>query len=311
MNTRCHSSKQHLSEIYFTLSHQHEAMTILENSTLKIAVKNNGAELCSLYNKQSQIEYLWQAGKEWPKHSPVLFPIVGQLKNNTYRYQDKTYTLERHGFARNLAFNVTEVKSDSIRLTLKEQDATLAVYPFHFILNISYQLHENTLKVIYEIVNTGKDSMPFSIGAHPAFNVPLNKGENYNDYFLIFNKTENAGRWLLQNGLLDSEVEFFKSSNQLPLTKELFSKDALVFKHLKSGRIDLRCKNHNHGVAVNFPGFPYMGIWAASCADFVCIEPWLGIADSIQSNGNIQEKEGIILLQPDVKFKAAYTIEVF
>ena len=286
-------------------------MNILENDSLKIAIKNHGAELCSVYHKKTQLEYLWQAGKEWPKHSPVLFPIVGQLKNNTYRYQDKTYTLERHGFARNLAFTVTEVKSDSIRLTLKEQDATLAVYPFHFKFDITYQLHQNTLKVVFDVFNSGHDVMPFSVGAHPAFKVPLLKGENYNDYFLHFNKTENSGRWLLQNGLLDSEVEFFKSSNQLPLTKESFSKDALVFKRLQSDKIELRSKNHDHGVAVYFPSFPYMGVWAASGADFVCIEPWHGIADSIHSNGNIPEKEGIILLQQDENFKAAYTIEVF
>lgn len=286
-------------------------MNILENDSLKVAIKNHGAELCSVYHKQTQLEYLWQAGKEWPKHSPVLFPIVGQLKQNNYHHQQKNFVMERHGFARNLAFTVAEVQADNIRLTLKEQDATLAVYPFYFRFDITYQLHQNTLKVVFDVVNTGQDTMPFSVGAHPAFNVPLLKGENYNDYFLQFNKPEYSGRWLLQNGLLDSEVEFFKSSNQLPLTKELFNNDALVFKHLKSDRIELRSKNHNHGVAVNFPGFPYMRIWAASGADFVCIEPWHGIADSIHSNGNILEKEGIILLHPDENFNTTYTIEVF
>ncbi|MBS1764761.1 MAG: aldose 1-epimerase family protein [Bacteroidetes bacterium] len=286
-------------------------MNILENSSLKIAVKNKGAELCSLFSKHTQMEYLWQAGKEWAKHAPVLFPVVGQLKNNSYHYHGKSYNMERHGFARTMDFSLSEKKQDTITFTLQEQESTLSVYPFNFRLNITYKITDNQLEVIYDVANTGKKEMPFSIGAHPAFNVPLSTHENYRDYYLQFNKVENAGRWLLQEGLLSEEITYFNKTEHLPLTKELFSNDALVFKKLKSDRIELRNNNHHHGVAVNFNGFPYMGLWAAHNADFVCIEPWHGIADSVNTNGNILEKEGIIILNQGENYLSSYTIEVF
>lgn len=153
--------------------------------------------------------------------------------------------------------------------------------------------------------------MPFSIGAHPAFNIPLSTEETYTDYYLQFNKKENSGKWELENGLLKNETPFFDNTSEIPLSKSLFENDALVFKNLKSDLIEIKSKKNIYGLSVSTENFPYLGIWAAKNADFVCIEPWHGIADDVNASGNILEKEGIILLNEQQTFTCAFTINVY
>lgn len=273
-------------------------MLTIENNFLKVSCKPHGAELTSIFSKQTQSEYLWQAGKEWTKYAPVLFPIVGQLKDNTYFHKEKEYKLERHGFARNLKFacpasggEIGKLDGESIEFILRSNDDTLKVFPFEFVLKIIYKLSNDKLIVEYKVENTGNDKMYFSIGAHPAFKIPIppapQKGvlekENYHDYFLEFSEKENAPRWLLQNGLIAEQETFFSNQTILPLTKKLFYNDALVFKSLKSETISIKSKKSNTGLHFHCKGFPYFGIWAAKDADFVCLEPWCGVADSINS----------------------------
>lgn len=286
-------------------------MITLQNDILQISIKKQGAELCSLINLKNAIEYLWQAKPEWAKHSPVLFPIVGQLKDNEYKWQDKTYKMERHGFARNMPFNLIDNDSLSATFELTDNETTYQQYPFKFSLQLKYGLNGNTLTISYKIKNNSDFIMPFSIGAHPAFNIPLSIDETYSDYYLQFNKKENNGNWKLENGLLKNETPFFNNTSEIPLSKSLFENDALVFKNLKSDLIELKSKNNTHGLSVTTANFPYLGIWAAKNADFICIEPWLGIADSVNASGNILEKEGIILLNQQQSFSCAFSINVF
>lgn len=286
-------------------------MITLQNNTLKIRIKKQGAELCSLLNLNNSIEYIWQAKTAWAKHSPVLFPIVGQLKNNEYKWQDKTYTMERHGFARNMLFNVIQNDSHSATFELTDNDNTLQQYPFKFSFQINYNLNGATLVINYKIKNNNVFSMPFSIGAHPAFNIPLSTEETYTDYYLQFNKKENSGKWELENGLLKNETPFFDNTSEIPLSKSLFENDALVFKNLKSDLIEIKSKKNIYGLSVSTENFPYLGIWAAKNADFVCIEPWHGIADNVNASGNILDKEGIILLNQQQTFTCAFTINVY
>lgn len=289
-------------------------MFTLENTALRVVISATGAELQSIYHKALQLEYMWNADPAfWGKHSPVLFPIVGTLKADTYYFSNTAYQLGRHGFAREMVFAVTAQDSSSITLSLQDTPATLAKYPFAFRLDIRYELNDTSLKLTYSIHNTGNSVMYFSVGGHPAFKLPLTASAAYSDYYLEFNHPENAGRWpISKDGLIESPpAEVFHQSNRLPLSKELFQDDALVFKGLSSNSVLLKTDKDSHGILFDFTGFPFLGIWAAKNADFVCIEPWCGIADSVDTDQQLVNKEGIHALQPAKNFERTWSVTVF
>src|SRR5687768_1119779 len=288
-------------------------MVILENDQLKIHVKTKGAELESIYSKEANLEYLWSGdAKFWNKKSPILFPIVGTLKQNTYFYKNKTYNLARHGFARDMEFSVTSQSAHEATFTLTDNEHTLLSFPFPFRLDVIYSIVAENVHVKYKVSNTGNDNMYFSIGAHPAFKVPLDKKLVYKDYYFEFEQTEDAYRWLISGeGLIEpTTVPFLINTNILHITKELFRNDALVFKYLNSHKVKLKSNKSKHGVEVSYPGFPFLGLWAAPGADFVCIEPWCGIADSTTSKQEFINKEGINLLTPSQLFERTWSISL-
>ncbi len=288
-------------------------MHTISNDQLSVQIANKGAELQSIRQQQNNVEYLWSGDPAyWAKKSPVLFPIVGGLKNNTYRYKGKDYQLGRHGFARENNFELAEETNNSLTFSLKSNEQTKASYPFDFVFNVKYALQENKLEITFIVENSGSDNLLFSVGAHPGFAVPLVKDTKYEDYYLQFNQTEDASRWPLSaQGLVEATPTLFlKNENILPLKKALFYEDAIIFKHLKSDEISVLSDKTSHGIKVKFAGFPYIGIWAAKNADFVCIEPWCGIADSVNASGKLEEKEGINVLKPFSKFEAGFSIEV-
>ena len=288
-------------------------MHTLSNEILEIKIATRGAELQSIYNKQTGLEYMWHAGSEWPKKSPVLFPVVGGLKNNSYTFNNTSYTLSRHGFAREMDFELINQTNNSLTFSLKENAATLLQYPFAFSFYVKYTLHSNNVNLSYIVENHTEEKLYFSVGAHPAFAVPLTAGKSYEDYFLEFETIEDTPVWPLSTeGLIErNSIPFIKDGRKLPLTKELFLKDALVFKNLLSKKISIKSDKTTHGITVSFDGFPYMGIWAAKNADFVCIEPWCGIADSVDATGILEQKEGIQLVQKGESFERSFGIEVF
>lgn len=289
-------------------------MMEIANEYIRVQVSAQGAELQSIVRKDNQLEYLWSGDPAfWGKKSPVLFPIVGGLKDNAYRYKGKTYQLGRHGFAREMTFNVNEHTPASITFSLSDNDDTLTKYPFPFTLTVRYTIQDATLKVGYSVQNTGDEPMYFSIGAHPAFKVPLVEGTSFEDYSLHFSQAELAPVWPLSDeGLIQAApVPYLENTSELPLKKPMFYKDALVFKHLASEAISIRSDKTPHGLEVSFPGFPYMGIWSAKNADFVCIEPWCGIADHVFASGELSEKEGIHELAPEGIFKREWSAIFF
>lgn len=286
----------------------------IHNDILAVAIASKGAELQSIINKETGIEYLWSGdAKYWAKKSPVLFPIVGGLKNSRYTYKNNVYELSRHGFAREMEFTVGDQTNDAITFTLKSSDETLAKYPFEFSFSLRYTLNENKLSTTYIVENTGNEDLFFSVGAHPAFKVPLVEETGFEDYFLKFSSVENADRWPLSaEGLIKTtSTPLLNNSDELPLTKKLFYEDALVFKNLQSENISILSNKTIHGVKLGFHNFPYMGIWNAKDADFVCIEPWCGIADSVNASGNLVEKEGINHLYPTEIFERTWGAELF
>jgi len=283
----------------------------IENDFLKISVKNSGAELISIKNKKNNYEYLWQGDpKFWARRAPVLFPIVGKLKENTYTIDSKQYQLLQHGFARDMHFDQVEKESSFLIYGLKHSPETLKNYPYKFELFIKYDLKKNTLRVTYEVRNMDSKKMYFSIGGHPAFNCPMVPNEKFNDYFLEFDTKENAERFLLKDGLLTGAKEaVLKDEKTLPLTHDLFAKDALVFKDLKSESVVLKSRRSKVKVNFNFKGFPALGIWSKP-GPFICIEPWYGHADYENAAGELKDKDGILSLEKGKIFSCEYSVEI-
>lgn len=286
----------------------------LENEYFEIAVTAIGAELCSFKSKKTNIEYIWQAKPAiWGSHAPVLFPIVGGLKNNTFIHHEKEYQLARHGFVRRNEFlKIVEKSSTSIRLQLLSNSKTQESYPFSFEFNIQITLIKNKLQISHKVINKSNEDLFFSLGAHPAFNCPLHKNEKYSDYYLEFSKQETLNTWDLNSeGLIANEGELIlNNSNILNLHSDIFNSDALIFKSLKSREIKLASIKSSQEIIVQFPDFKSLGLWAKSGAPFVCIEPWLGYADAENTNQQLCEKEGILLLPPQEEFMASYSIEI-
>ena len=286
----------------------------LSNDLLLVSIASQGAELQSIFHKEHKLEYMWDANPAfWSKKSPVLFPIVGGLKNSTYTFEGQSYQLNRHGFARERNFEVTAQTGHSITFTLSADEESLKVYPFHFRFSVIYTLDQNKLQVTYEVENAGKQEMYFSVGAHPAFAVPLVEGTVFTDHYLVFSNKETAGKWPLSpEGLIETApVSLLENENTLALTKELFYGDALVFKHLQSNSISILNHKNSHGLKLSYKGFSYMGIWSYKDSDFVCIEPWCGIADSVNASGNLTEKEGINALSSKEIFVRSWSVELF
>lgn len=290
-------------------------MYTLKNNKLKISVKKTGAELCKISSIKNKTDFMWHADPNiWGSYAPNLFPIIGALKENTYHFENKKYELPKHGFVRhNEDVILHEQTENSLTFKLTSNDTTLKNYPFKFEFLMTYTLTDNTIEVKHTIKNLDTKTMYFSVGGHPAFKCPVFENENYEDYTLEFEHIENSKRHLINmgNGLISSKTEtVFNNSNKLPLTHDLFNRDALVFKDLKSRKMTLKSSKTGAILSVSYPDFPYLGIWAKPNGNYVCIEPWLGIADSETTNQNIKEKEGILSLDVNKTFQAAYTIEI-
>jgi galactose mutarotase-like enzyme len=289
-------------------------MFILENEVLKVEVASKGAELQRITNKVFGIEYLWDGNPAfWPKRSPVLFPIVGSLKNNTYYYQGRPYKLPRHGFARDMDFRVEQQKQKEITLLLQSNAETKTNYPFDFEFRIRYQLLGDEVSTEYIVTNTGNEILFFSVGGHPAFHVPLTKDTQFSDYYLRFEETENLSRWPInKDGLiLNQQIPVLEDSNRLNLQKSLFYQDALVFKYPASSEISLLSGKTSHGILFQMGEFPFLGLWSAKDADFICLEPWCGIADSVDSDQQLEHKEGIEKLTAGKVFSRQWRVKVF
>ncbi len=287
-------------------------MITLENDHIKATFLHRGAELKNLIDKETHLDYMWKADPVfWGKTSPVLFPIVGALKDDQYLYQDQVYNLPRHGFAREMDFEVADQSETAVLFILKDTPETRFHYPFAFKLGIRYSLKGSSLICRYEVYNPGNEPLLFSIGGHPAFAVPLKEKEQYGDYFLKFNADEQLDVHKIKGNLVEEETFVLSlEDSRLPLKHSLFDDDALVMKNLKSNQISLLNTKNKHGLIFRFDGFPYFGIWAAKDADFVCLEPWCGIADGAHHQGKLEDKEGIVKLLPGMKWEKLWEINI-
>lgn len=286
----------------------------LENDQLKVSFKQLGAELCSLVDKQTQTEHVWQADpKVWSRHAPILFPIVGQVENNTYRIGEKEYKLSQHGFARDRHFEVEKQSDTSIVFLLKSDEESLKVYPYKFELRVVYTLTQHKLAIGYQVKNTDQQTIWFSIGAHPGFVCPFTGGRSFSDYVLQFEKAETVERMLFADGLLNGKKQpCLSNENTIALSHELFDGDAIILSDLKSTYVDLKSKSNKKVLRFHFKGFPLLAFWTkpGAKADYLCIEPWFGVADTKGDNKDYREKAFIEKLEIGGVFDCEYALEI-
>jgi len=290
-------------------------MVVIENEWLTVEISKDGAEVRKVKHKKNGLDYMWTGDKAyWGRVSPVLFPIVGRLNEDKYQLDGKTYEMPQHGFLRDVEFEVQEQTPSDVIFCLESKGRYLKVYPYDFKAVIHYSLMEETLIVHWKIVNENQGEMYFSIGAHPAFRIPLVENETVEDYSLHF--TPAANKNVMEYELKDSLIHEKGNADQLSkiqLNDSLFAHDALIYSNID--QIKLVSNKSNHGVEVMCEEFPFVGIWSkytdtdGKMAPFVCIEPWYGIADTCNTTGNFKEKFGINKLNPRESFHAEYKMK--
>lgn len=272
----------------------------IESDELMVDINTLGAEMKRLYSKTSQRELLWEGDPHiWGRSAPILFPIVGKLIDNEYYYQGKSYSMIQHGFARDTEFKCIKKNSQEIEFQMLATQKTFESYPFCFELNVSYKVERNTLKISHFVKNDDRQDILFSLGAHPGF-----RTENLEDYEIGFERSED-GFFRLDDGKVNWGKKF---TDEISLTAELFSGDALIFKNIKSRYIELANKKLGEKIRVHSDA-PYWGIWGKGDVPFVCIEPWYGVADVSGHNKNLNNKEGILKIAKGEVFEFSYSIE--
>lgn len=292
---------------------------VLKNENLKIEVNLHGAELKSLYNMDTDTEYLWCADPAyWNRTSPVLFPFVGGVKNGVYRHNGEEYRIGQHGFARDREFALVSRTEDTVWFSLEDDESSRMIYPFAFRLEIGYQLLKDGVKVMWRVKNPAETDMYFSIGAHPAFNCPLRKGEKQTDYSIRLqggdgNDVEAFVNTIFgQGGTVTAEHETVELNHGLlSITEHTFDNDAKVIENAQVQRVALIDESGEETLAVEFDA-PLVGIWSPpkKNAPFVCIEPWYGRCDSEVFAGELKDREWEQVLKPGEEFAAEYKIRV-
>ncbi len=287
---------------------------------IEIESKKIGAELTSL--KFNGKEKLHNGEEYWNRHSPILFPIVGRLKDDKTIISNKEYQMKQHGFARDMEFKEIRKNKDEHKYVLKSSDETKKYYPYKFELYVTYKVDNirNEVTVRYDVINKDEKQIIFGIGAHPAFVCNYSSG----DYQIMFVKKEEDIEILelengnIKNNSINSEnklvLDNLKKYGIIDLTEDLFENDAIILKNIKSNKCILRNINDNsinkEILEVDFTGFPYLGIWSKKGAPFVCVEPWYNTADYIDSDGIFKNKKDIIKLDLKEKFKCEYKIRI-
>jgi galactose mutarotase-like enzyme len=282
----------------------------LITSRISATIKAEGAELCSLKNAEG-LELLWQAGPAWPRHSPNLFPIVGKLKNDELHHHGKTYPMTQHGFARDMTFAWLERGTTSCTLELTDNDASRQRFPFAFRLTIHYAVNDADLDIRFEISNTGDETLPASLGGHPAFNWPLLPGLPKEAYAIHFSNEEPAPIRRLRNGLLREKPEPTPIEGKfLALSEQLFIDDAVILDQPASNGIRYAA-DRGPSIGLQWQGFRELGIWSKpDGAPFLCLEPWRGFASPLDFDGEFFDKPGIMKIEPGETELLSYRISV-
>ena len=284
----------------------------LENMNIRVTINQKGAEVSRVLSKEKGTEYMWNADSTyWNRTAPVLFPIVGSLKDKKFTAEGKEYSMSQHSFARDMDFKFVKQNNKSITFRLDSSKFTKELYPYDFSLEVSYKLEGYKLTCIWKVINTGDKEMHFQIGAHPAFMCPVDKKSKQSEYFIAFDTDKPLKYSLLKDGLVSTDGgELVTEDGVVAIDEHMFDNDALIFEGQGVKRVELCKPNKMVYVSVTFDA-PLFGIWspAGKNAPFVCIEPWYGRADKTDFSGTIADRDYDNALPAGESFEAEYTIE--
>lgn len=287
----------------------HDVSHSFGDTRLRATVNVHGAELCALRDEVAGCDLLWDAGPAWKRHSPVLFPIVGRLDNDTAMFDGRPYRITQHGFARDMDFRWIERNADSCVLELSDNDRTRALFPSAFRLKIGYRIANGGLTVTYRVINPDPTrTLSASLGAHPAFVWPLRPDVAKTDHVIEFDHPEPEKVRRISGGLLSPDL--FPTpirGRELPLSEDLFTADALILDHPASHGLTYRIPG-GPGLRVTWKGFRQLGLWMKPGADFLCIEPWYGMTSPQDFSGEFAKKPGLFHLPPGQEWHAEWSV---
>lgn len=290
-------------------------MVVLENDYLHCEIDVKGAEIAKLIGRQDGINYMWKQDPSlWGHSAPVLFPIVGALKDGKTVIEGKTYEMNQHGFSRNTDYEIAEQDQNHVVLHLKESAETKKMYPYDFDLYVTYQLEDHQLHAYFKVENNREDHIMFQIGGHPAFSCPFIEGEDPNDYYIEFSEKETLTTKKInpaRGGMSHERDPFFTNERHFFVRQALFDSDAIVFPHFRSKSVALKSLSNDKSLTVHLNGFDHLGIWTSKhVGGLLAIEPWVGHTDYVDASGQFADREGVVTLPKGENFSCDFAIEI-
>lgn len=272
----------------------------------------NGAQIVSFKGTDGR-EVIWTGEPDvWASHAPVLFPVCGSVKNDTITIDGQSYPMTKHGFVRNAEFTIAKQGDDFVELILTPTDSMRAMYPFDFVFHVTYTLVEDGYTTTFLVENKSDQVMPFCVGGHPGFNVPMEDGAAFQDYQVEFAEVEDGLLAQAPSGKLIEgygHLEGFRNARILPLSHELFAHDALIFDGLKSRSVRLVHRISGKGLHFSFPKMEVLAIWSkpVAKANYVCLEPWHGLPGKESESNRFEDKAYATMLDPGSCYKTWFT----
>jgi len=290
-------------------------MVILKNEYLEVELNAKGAEIIKIIGQQDQLNYMWKRDPSlWANSAPILFPIVGGLRNQECRIDGKTYHMTQHGFARHTNFDIHQDSDSKVIFELISSEEILKQYPYLFHLQVIYTLKDNQLICQSIVKNIDERTIYFQIGGHPAFACPLMENESSNDYYIEFEHNETLNQKIIdveKKGMSHETKLLFDNEKRFFIRQALFTKDAVIVQNMKSSYVDLKCLNHSKFIRFYMDNFNHLGIWASQhVGGLIAIEPWVGHTDYVDFTGEFKEKEGIVELAVGEEFSCTFTVEI-
>lgn len=286
----------------------------IKNNYLKVKISSTGAELQSIKKINDNVEYLWQLNPDiWERQAPLLFPIIGRLKDESYRYKDTMYKIQIHGFARDAIFEIGKKTDSLIDFILEYSKDTLKEYPFKFRLHIIYEFKDNTIIKKHIIENIDNDVMYYEIGGHEGYNLALFSDEVMEDYYIEFVDGEELYTYTADEDILitDKKIEVELDNNRLYMSPEVFKNDALIIDTIKTRSVILKNTKNDRYVKVDFDDYRYLGIWTKyQRTNYVCIEPWSSLPDCNYLDYDLKNKENIMKLEKGESQELKYKITI-
>ena len=275
----------------------------ISNEKISVVISTMGAELKSVVKDGKEL--LWEGNPDvWAGQAPILFPICGGLKDGKFIFEGKEYTLPKHGYARMSEFEIESAERESATFVLRSDEESKKHYPFDYEFRVIYTLIDNKIKVDYSVKNVGSGDMYYSVGAHEAYACP----EGIEEYSLVFDKEEDFKCNILHGNLLGFDTYSVGKGRELELKYDFFAKDALTFLHLESRGVDLLHRPSGNKLRVEFDDSDYLFVWTKPNANYICIEPWCGVPDFVDSDYDITKKRGIIKLEENAEKVLTHSI---